>query len=63
MAHGKVYRVTAWDPKTNREYNVGLFIAKNRDAAMRKARSKRSRNMVLDAYEIKGRRNPLPHLR
>jgi hypothetical protein len=47
-----LYRVTAFDPKTSKEFNVGLFVAESREEALRRAADKRSERMVLDTIFV-----------
>jgi hypothetical protein len=56
-----LYRVTAFDPKSSTEFNVGLFVANSREKALRSAADKRSEKLVLDAFfvsKIVGVTNP-----
>lgn len=53
-ANMTLYRVTGWEPPTQREYNLGIYIAPNRDAAIKKARRNNPNavKLVLDAAQI-----------
>jgi hypothetical protein len=47
-----LYRVTGFDGQNNKEYNVGLFLADNREEAIRKAQTlepDQTKTLVLDA--------------
>lgn len=46
-----LYRVTGWEPTTGHEYNLGIYIASDRDAAIRKAQRNNANvsGLVLDA--------------
>ena len=47
-----LYRVTAFDPNTSKEFNVRLFVAESRDGALRKAADKQSEKLVLDVIFV-----------
>jgi hypothetical protein len=47
-----LYRVTAFDPDSSKEFNVGLFVAESCDEALRKGADKRSERYVLDAIFV-----------
>lgn len=49
------YRVTAFNPNTNEEFNVGVFLAVDREDAIRQATERDAENtkhLVLDAAPI-----------
>jgi hypothetical protein len=48
-----LYRVTAWNPKTGNEWNVGLVPAGTREEAVSKGQSDLSRSLVLDAAFVR----------
>ena len=48
----KLWRVTGWQPETGFNFNVGLFFATSRDAAIAKASCKRNSALVLDACAV-----------
>lgn len=48
-----LYRVTAWDPKTGKEWNVGLVPADTRAEAVAKGEDSLARALVLDAAFVK----------
>lgn len=55
----KPYRVTGWNPETQQEFNLGIFLASDRNDAIRQARKAHpdANNLVLDAAEINSNRS------
>jgi hypothetical protein len=47
----KPYRVTGWNPDTKQEWNLGVYLASDRNDAIRQARNAHpeASDLVLDA--------------